>query len=98
MNRVTEAVELLELRAQLKTWASNSGLSGAPAVVNDLAEICRAAEAVATAIKALPQTEGPASGKKIVEIQTWIYEELLDHAENLKDPLQEVCDDAYKTK
>ena len=98
MNRATDVAELLQLRAQLKTWANSSGFSSALAVVNDLAEICRAAEAVSAAIKALSQSDRSGSGKQIVEIQAWLYEELLNHAEALRDPLQEVCNDAYKTK
>ena len=81
MNRSSKATELLQLRAQLKSWASNSGLSSAAAVVNDLAEICRAAEAVSAAIRALPKTDRQGSGKQVLEIQTWLYEELLEHAE-----------------
>jgi hypothetical protein len=98
MHRSTEASELLLLRAELKGWATASGISSAHAVVGELAEICRAAEAIAAAIRALPASDHAGSSKQLVEIPAWLYEELLDHAESSRELLRAVCDDIYSTE
>ncbi len=98
MHQSTGASELLLLRAELKGWATASGASSAHAVVGELAEICRAAEATAAAIRALPAGDRAGTGKRLVEIQAWLYEELLDHAEKSRELLRAVCDEIYSTE
>jgi hypothetical protein len=98
MPRSTAASELLLLRAELKGWATASGISSAHSVVGELAEICRAAEATAAAIRALPASDRAGTSKQLVEIQAWLYEELLDHAERSRELLRAVCDDSYSAE
>jgi hypothetical protein len=95
MTTESRAADLLQQRARLKTWAAASGSANAGAVVNDLAEIWAAARALAAAIESLSNDDSRASARRLIEVQEWLYEELLQHAASLKDPLQAAVDDAY---
>jgi hypothetical protein len=96
MSADSRASAFLEQRARLKRWASTTGVASANTIVNDLAEIWAAAHAIITAIEALPADREHSGGARLIEIQTSLYEELLDHAASLKAPLQVAVDEVYE--
>ncbi len=98
MSTESRTGDLLQQRARLKRWAGATGNASANAIVNDLAEIWAASHALVVAIEALSSSDQHSSGRHLIEIQTWLYEELLDHAASLKAPLQVAVGDAYEAE
>lgn len=98
MTRERVAVDVLRVREQLKSWAERTGEASARQVVNDLAELYAAAKEVTASVDALIEQKnalGAKSGRELIGLQTWLYDELLDHAEALRRPLQTLVDRLY---
>ena len=93
MSAESPAADLLRQRARLKAWANAIGSTNAQAVVNDLAEVWAAARAVAAAIESLPGDDSGPAARRLIEVQEWLYQELLEHAASLELPLQAAVDE-----
>ena len=98
MNDDAPAAQTVELAKRLEQWARSTGVKGAQGLVVDATDLYRAALAYVAAIDQLiahPDAPAEQHAKTIVEIQTWLYDELQAHLRALKVPLESVIDELY---
>jgi hypothetical protein len=92
------AAQTAELAKKLEQWAKSTGAKDAQRLVVDTADLYRAALAYVAAVERLiARIDAPTKehAKTLVEIQTWLYDELEDHLQSLRAPLGSVIDELY---
>lgn len=83
---------------RLDEWANRSGVLEAGNLVPDLGDLYAAAVQIVNAVEKLTsdsKLNHREQGHLLLQIQAWLYEELLDHAHSMKSPLQSVIEQVY---
>lgn len=96
MTNRPSAAEAVALARQLDKWADRTGSVRARELTVDLTDLYTAATMYAQCVERLannPELSREDQGKILVQAQTWLYDELADHLESLKTPLQAVIDE-----
>lgn len=85
------------LMRQIERVGKQLGSRHTTLCANDLAEVARASRAIIAAIDELgASVDSPETvGKALVEVQTWAYEELIDHLQRLRQPLSVAINEVY---
>lgn len=88
----------LRIERRLDQWAAASPARDAKRLVNDLAGLYRAAHHVTESIEALSATgaDAPVQARAFNSIETWLYDELLDYAQSMRDVLDTVTSQTYE--
>jgi hypothetical protein len=93
-----DADTTIELMRKLERLAGQLGSPSARRVATDLAEAYRAAMVSTRAVDQLVASDAVSpdeAGKLLIEIQTWLYDELTDHLQRLQAPLSAAVDEVY---
>lgn len=90
------AADYIKRRTELRAWAQKGQSSTRSVIVNDLADIASAAAKIVALVDKLAGPDESSADRTLVEIQAWLYDELLEHASQLRPKLQAAIDDAYQ--
>lgn len=99
MSHDAGAAQTAELANKLEQWAKSTGAKDALRLVVDATDLYGAALAYVAAVdRLIARIDAPAKeqAKTLVEIQTWLYDELEDHLQSLRAPLGSVIDELYE--
>ena len=90
--------EVLALARRLKTWADETRSKDAVALVADLPDVYAAARVVVECVDRLladPPLPGEEQAQLLVDLQAWLYDEMLEHIQRLRRPLEAVLTDLH---
>jgi hypothetical protein len=90
---------VLAVWEKLDQWADRSGVPETKRLVLDLGDLYSASSKIVRAVDELVLTAGldpKEQGRLLLRIQTWLYEELLDHATSMRQPLQMTIREIFK--
>jgi hypothetical protein len=79
------------LGARFHAWAGTVSSPAARQMVVHLADICTAATTIVSLAERLDETAAKdrrATGRALVELQAWLYDELGEHLASMKEPLE----------